>query len=163
MAPAPWTARPQQSGCEACPSPCLPPRSGTSCALLTAARSLATRLAVHSGQGCAWQDLQEVDLVLLQRHGRFSGEAVVVLADGEQVLHALHKDKGHLGRRYIDVFPASRVVMARRLGTSRLGLALWVREGQPAEGPAAHWQHGVGSARRHEQGRQRVLAKARLA
>lgn len=50
-----------------------------------------------------------MDIILLQRQGRFSGEALVLLAP-DQVEAALQKDKGYLGRRYVEVFSATRMV-----------------------------------------------------
>lgn len=51
-----------------------------------------------------------MDVVLVKRQGRFSGEAIVVLPGMMQVEFALNKHKQYMGKRYIEVQPGSREV-----------------------------------------------------
>jgi hypothetical protein len=51
-----------------------------------------------------------VDIVLVKRQGRFSGEAFVVLPGMMQVEFALNKHKAYMGKRYVEVQPASKEV-----------------------------------------------------
>ncbi|GAV83049.1 RRM_6 domain-containing protein [Cephalotus follicularis] len=52
--------------------------------------------------------LDIVDVLLVNKHGRFSGEAFVVFASFMQVEFALQKDRQNLGRRYVEVFRCNR-------------------------------------------------------
>ena len=49
-----------------------------------------------------------MDVVLMKRAGRFSGEAYVVLPGMAQVEAALAKHKHYMGRRYVEVLPTVR-------------------------------------------------------
>ena len=51
-----------------------------------------------------------MDVVLVKRQGRFSGEAIVVLPGMMQVEFALNKHKQYMGKRYIEVQQGSREV-----------------------------------------------------
>jgi hypothetical protein len=51
-----------------------------------------------------------VDILLVKRDGRFSGEAYVVLATPPEIQLALDKNKSYLGRRYVEVFKAKKLV-----------------------------------------------------
>ena len=47
---------------------------------------------------------------MVKRDGRFSGEAFAVLASVAEVQAALDKNKSYLGRRYVEVFRATKLV-----------------------------------------------------
>lgn len=48
--------------------------------------------------------LDIVDVLLVNKGGRFTGEAFVVLASGVQADLALNRDRQNMGRRYVEVF-----------------------------------------------------------
>lgn len=48
--------------------------------------------------------LDIVDVFLVNKNGRFSGEAFVVFAGHMQAEHALQRDRQNMGRRYVEVF-----------------------------------------------------------
>jgi hypothetical protein len=48
--------------------------------------------------------------VCVKRDGRFSGEAFVVVANTSQVQAAMDKNKSYMGRRYVEVFRARKMV-----------------------------------------------------
>lgn len=48
--------------------------------------------------------LDIVDVLLVNKKGRFSGEAFVVFATQIQVQYALRRDRQNMGRRYVEVF-----------------------------------------------------------
>lgn len=52
--------------------------------------------------------LDIVDVLLVNRNGRFSGEAYVVFAGAMQVEFALQRNKQNMGRRYVEVFRCKR-------------------------------------------------------
>ncbi|WOL10708.1 hypothetical protein Cni_G19467 [Canna indica] len=52
--------------------------------------------------------LDIVDCLLVNKNGRFSGDAFVVLPSPVQAEFALQKDRQNMGRRYIEVFPCSK-------------------------------------------------------
>lgn len=47
---------------------------------------------------------------MVKRDGRFSGEAYVVLGSPMAVDMALTKNKSYMGRRYIEIFKAKKLV-----------------------------------------------------
>lgn len=51
-----------------------------------------------------------MDILTMKRDGRFTGEAFVVFGSPLQVEMALSKNKGYMGRRYIEVFRAKKLV-----------------------------------------------------
>jgi hypothetical protein len=51
-----------------------------------------------------------VDILLVKREGRFSGEAFVVLGSPLQIQMAVDKNKSYMGRRYVEVFRAKKLV-----------------------------------------------------
>lgn len=51
-----------------------------------------------------------MDVVLVKRQGRFSGEAFVVLPGMMQVEFALNKHKAYMGKRYVEVQQSCREV-----------------------------------------------------
>jgi heterogeneous nuclear ribonucleoprotein F/H len=53
-----------------------------------------------------------VDILLVKREGRFSGEAFVVLGSPLQIQMAVDKNKSYMGRRYVEVFRAKKLVSA---------------------------------------------------
>jgi len=52
--------------------------------------------------------LDIVDVLLVNKHGRFTGEAFVVFAGIMQVEFALQRDRHTMGRRYVEVFRCKR-------------------------------------------------------
>ncbi|GLT82529.1 hypothetical protein SLE2022_008930 [Rubroshorea leprosula] len=52
--------------------------------------------------------LDIVDVFLVNKSGRFSGEAFVVFAGAMQVEFALQRDRQNMGRRYVEVFRCKR-------------------------------------------------------
>ncbi|GER45493.1 RNA-binding (RRM/RBD/RNP motifs) family protein [Striga asiatica] len=52
--------------------------------------------------------LDIVDVFLVSREGRFSGEAFVVFASPMQAEMALGRDRQNMGRRYVEVFPCKK-------------------------------------------------------
>ena len=53
---------------------------------------------------------EPVDILLAKRDGRFSGEAFVVLGSPLQIQMAVDKNKSYMGRRYVEVFRAKKLV-----------------------------------------------------
>jgi hypothetical protein len=56
-------------------------------------------------QGC-----DPVDIMMVRRDGRLSGEAFIVLSSPMHVELALSKNRTYLGRRYIEVYRAKKLV-----------------------------------------------------
>jgi len=52
---------------------------------------------------------EPVDILLVKRDGRFSGEAFVVLGSPLQIQMAVDKNKSYMGRRYVEVFRAKKL------------------------------------------------------
>ncbi|KAJ8544752.1 hypothetical protein K7X08_017335 [Anisodus acutangulus] len=52
--------------------------------------------------------LDIVDIFLVNKDGRFSGEAFVVFAGHMQVDYALQRDRQNMGRRYVEVFSCKK-------------------------------------------------------
>ncbi|KAF3796163.1 Heterogeneous nuclear ribonucleoprotein F [Nymphaea thermarum] len=52
--------------------------------------------------------LDVVDVLLVNKNGRFSGEAFVVFSGAMQTEFALQRDRQNMGRRYIEVFRCSK-------------------------------------------------------
>ncbi|KAG8479755.1 hypothetical protein CXB51_029575 [Gossypium anomalum] len=52
--------------------------------------------------------LDIVDVLLVNKNGRFSGEAFVLFAGSMQVEFALQRDRQNMGRRYVEVFRCKR-------------------------------------------------------
>jgi len=52
---------------------------------------------------------------MMKRDGRFSGEAFVVLGSTLQIQMAVDKNKSYMGRRYVEVFRAKKLVSPRPL------------------------------------------------
>jgi hypothetical protein len=50
---------------------------------------------------------------MVQRGGRFSGEAYVLLGSPMQLELAVQKNRQHMGKRYVEVFPCRKLVRAR--------------------------------------------------
>lgn len=57
-----------------------------------------------------YQGGETVDILMVKRDGRFSGEAYVVLGSPMSVDMALTKNKSYMGRRYIEIFKAKKLV-----------------------------------------------------
>ncbi|KAJ7554257.1 hypothetical protein O6H91_06G132700 [Diphasiastrum complanatum] len=53
--------------------------------------------------------LDVVDVLLVRKHGRFSGEAYVVFGTPMQVDFALQKNRQSMGRRYIEIFRSKKL------------------------------------------------------
>lgn len=47
---------------------------------------------------------------MVQRGGRFSGEAYVLLGSPMQLEMAVQKNRQHIGKRYVEVFPCRKLV-----------------------------------------------------
>jgi heterogeneous nuclear ribonucleoprotein F/H len=56
------------------------------------------------------QGVEPIDVVLVKRDGRLTGEAFVVLSGPMHVEHALSKNRSYMGRRYIEIFRAKKQV-----------------------------------------------------
>ncbi len=61
------------------------------------------------------QGIEPVDILFVKQHERFIGDALVVLANQAEVDLALSKSRTFLGRRYVEVFRASKLVRDRSL------------------------------------------------
>ena len=57
-----------------------------------------------------------MDILMVKRGGRFSGEAFVVLPASNQMDFALSKNKTYMGKRYVEVFRAKKLVSLRERG-----------------------------------------------
>ena len=53
-----------------------------------------------------------IDVLFVKQQERFTGEAFVILPSPSQVEISLAKNKSYLGRRYVEVFRASKLVRA---------------------------------------------------
>ncbi|KAJ7529828.1 hypothetical protein O6H91_15G068400 [Diphasiastrum complanatum] len=53
--------------------------------------------------------LDVVDVLLVRKHGRFSGEAFVVFGAPVQVDFALKKNRQNMGRRYVEIFRSKKL------------------------------------------------------
>ncbi len=51
-----------------------------------------------------------LDIIMVKRHGRFSGEAYVVLPGVPPLDFALQKNRSYMGKRYVEVFKAKKMV-----------------------------------------------------
>eukprot|EP01023_Acetabularia_acetabulum_P023245 TRINITY_DN22773_c0_g1_i1.p2 TRINITY_DN22773_c0_g1~~TRINITY_DN22773_c0_g1_i1.p2 ORF type:complete len:147 (-),score=45.10 TRINITY_DN22773_c0_g1_i1:71-511(-) len=60
-------------------------------------------------QICEFLGIEPVDILLVRRGGRFSGEAYVVLGGSDLVELALCKNEQYMGRRYVEVFRAKKM------------------------------------------------------
>jgi hypothetical protein len=67
--------------------------------------ALTIMVHCHVVQGC-----EPVDFFCVNRDGRFSGEAFVVLGSEQQVEAALTQHKSSMGKRYVEVFRARKAV-----------------------------------------------------
>lgn len=62
-------------------------------------------------RGAGWcQGVECLDIVMVKRHGRFSGEAYVVLPGVPPLDFALQKNRSYMGKRYVEVFKAKKMV-----------------------------------------------------
>lgn len=66
--------------------------------------------------GCVFQGVEPIDIVLVKRDGRLTGEAFVVLAGPMHVDVALSKNRSYMGRRYIEIYAARKMVRSTREG-----------------------------------------------
>lgn len=73
------------------------------------------RTQYHPTPHGAQQD-DPLDILLAKRDGRFSGEAYVLFGTAAQVQAAVDKNKSYMGRRYVEVFRAKKLV--RRFGSA---------------------------------------------
>ena len=55
-----------------------------------------------------------MDILMVKRGGRFSGEAFAVLPASSQMDFALAKNKTYMGKRYVEVFRAKKLVSIPR-------------------------------------------------
>ena len=56
-----------------------------------------------------------LDIVMVKRHGRFSGESYVVLPGVPPLDFALQKNRSYMGKRYVEVFKAKKMVSLQLL------------------------------------------------
>ena len=82
---------------------------------LLRARPLAAAAPRRATDRCrtpltAPQGFEPLDIVTVKRDGRFSGEAFVVVGSTSQVQAAVDKNKSYMGRRYVEVFRAKKLV-----------------------------------------------------
>lgn len=56
-----------------------------------------------------FRGIDVVDVVLLRRQGRFSGEAIVLFANAMAVEYAMQRQGANMGRRYIELFRAKKI------------------------------------------------------
>ena len=68
------------------------------------------RMGGHEGAGGWCQGVEVLDIVMVKRHGRFSGEAYVVLPGVPPLDFALQKNRSYMGKRYVEVFKAKKMV-----------------------------------------------------
>lgn len=57
-----------------------------------------------------------MDILMVKRGGRFSGEAFALLPAGSQMDFALAKNKTYMGKRYVEVFRAKKLVSFSQRG-----------------------------------------------
>ncbi|KAJ9528187.1 hypothetical protein QJQ45_014178 [Haematococcus lacustris] len=55
------------------------------------------------------QGVEPIDMVLVKRDGRLTGEAFVVLSSPMQIEMALAKNRSYMGRRYIEIYKAKKL------------------------------------------------------
>lgn len=65
---------------------------------------------------------------MVKRDGRFSGEAYVVLGSPMAVDMALTKNKSYMGRRYIEIFKAKKLVSCMQGCLRSKQVFLWFPE-----------------------------------
>jgi hypothetical protein len=71
------------------------------------------------------QGIETVDVLFVKQGGRFTGEAFAVLPSAAHVEVAVSKNKSYLGRRYVEVFRASKLVrLAQTRGPGSLAPSL---------------------------------------
>uniref|UniRef100_A0A7S0S406 RRM domain-containing protein n=1 Tax=Chlamydomonas leiostraca TaxID=1034604 RepID=A0A7S0S406_9CHLO len=70
---------------------------------------------------------EPIDVVLVKRDGRLTGEAYVVLSNGMHVEMALSKNRSYMGRRYIEIYRAKKTDYYKAICSD-------VMEGGPAAG-----------------------------
>ena len=69
-----------------------------------------------------------MDILMVKRGGRFSGEAYAVLPASSQMEFALAKNKTYMGKRYVEVFRAKKLVSLSepsKEGCYRCTSAMW--------------------------------------
>ena len=83
-------------------------------------------------------------MLLAKREGRFTGEAYVLFGSAAHIQVALDRNKTYLGRRYVEVFKAKKLVRGGgRPEGEDAGLPPPV--GPAAAGPTARQQTGAGA------------------
>ncbi|KAK9820974.1 hypothetical protein WJX81_005655 [Elliptochloris bilobata] len=70
-------------------------------------RGLPFHVGEHDIRG--FLALETVDILMVQRGGRFSGEAYVLLGSPMQLELAVQKNRQHIGKRYVEVFPCRKL------------------------------------------------------
>jgi hypothetical protein len=91
------------------------------------------------------QELEPLDILLVKRDGRFSGEAFLLLGGAAQIQLALDKNKSYMGRRYVEVFRAKKLVGSRRRAAAARGGGGWgAASGGGARRAVANLGEGVG-------------------
>jgi len=89
---------------------------------------------------CAAAGVRTSGYFLVKREGRFSGEAFVVLGSPLQIQMAVDKNKSYMGRRYVEVFRAKKLVSTnlQLLKTRFLTFSAW-QGAEAACSAAADW------------------------
>eukprot|EP00803_Ostreobium_quekettii_P005571 evm.model.scf_1217.5 EVM.evm.TU.scf_1217.5 scf_1217:13992-15942(+) len=87
-----------------------------------------------------------VDILMVKRDGRFSGEAYVVLGTPVAVEMALTKNKSYMGRRYIEIFRAKKLDYYRAVVAEMTDgpVSYQVTESRPRRPPGPFGMEGPG-------------------
>jgi heterogeneous nuclear ribonucleoprotein F/H len=80
--------------------------------------------------------LNIVDVLLVSKNGKFSGEAFVVFAGPMQVEIALQRDRHNMGRRYVEVFRCSKQDYYNAVAAEEGAYEYEVRASPPPTGPS---------------------------
>eukprot|EP00894_Picocystis_sp_ML_P001286 jgi/Pico_ML_1/51803/g2650.t1 len=103
-----------------------------------------------------FRGVEVVDVVLLRRNGRFSGEAIVLFANAMAVEYAMQRQGATMGRRYIELFRAKKIDYYRAVAAEfDAGVGGGNRDGPSyggghAEGRDAPRKRHLEDADRHE-------------
>ncbi|KAI8466024.1 MAG: hypothetical protein J3K34DRAFT_524870 [Monoraphidium minutum] len=107
----------------------------------------------------AFLELEPLDILLVKRDGRFSGEAFILLPDAGHIQAGLDKNKSYMGRRYVEVFRAKKLDYYKAVLGEMLdgtGMARPARGGMgPQQGQGGMMMHpGYAPAMQHGYGMQ---------
>jgi heterogeneous nuclear ribonucleoprotein F/H len=104
-------------------------------------------------QGC-----EPVDILLVKRDGRFSGEAFVVLGSPLQIQMAVDKNKSYMGRRYVEVFRAKKLV--RQLSNAAAATAAAIQLGAAA--CSMNWDSSTSNSKAAAEGASTISMQLQL-